>query len=270
MTTQPPDQVKNQDSALTVVDERLRAQTAAQRLYVNDIKVLEDELKWAKNQANEIENRGIFKSLFSSTSKDLTSLTRTQNSINEKMLLLIQETIKLNSFSRLGIEILIGDLRGYISKGFTDVNGHHIRLGKEGEALAEQTIFHLESISNSSKEIDGKVEQNAEDIKSLTASLELKSELDAKQDASIARLHELLAANGKLDDSQDAAIAILTVQNSSLESLVKVLRDTSEQQQLAFGNRVSDLDRSHANWRWILLATQCALLLWLAYLTWWR
>ncbi len=270
MTAEDFDREANQTSALTTVDERLRAQTAARRLYSSDIKALEDELKRAKDKASEIEKRGFFKSVFSSSSKDLMSLTSTQNSINEKMLLLIQETIKLNSFSRVGIEILMGDLRGYIEKGFTDVNGHHFRLSKEGEALAEQTFSHLESIYNSSKEIDGKVEQNAEAIKSLYASLEVKSQLDAEQDASIARLHELLAANGMLDDSQDAAIAKLTVQNASVESLVKALRDALEQQQLSLGSHVSDLGRSHATWRLTLVAGQVITLLWLAYLTWWR
>lgn len=270
MTFRSSEPVNNQGAGLVVVDERIRAQEVAQRLYSIDIKSLEDELRLARDKASEIENRGFIKSVFSSTSKDLMYLTRSQNSINEKMLLLIQETIKLNSFSRVGIEILIGDLRGYIEKGFIDVNGQHVRLSKEGEEIAEQTISHLETIYNSAKEVDGKVEKNAEDIKSLNAELELKSVLDAKQDKSIALLHELLAANGNLDDSQDAAIAMLTVQNTSLESLVKVFRETAEQKQLALANRISDIDRSSANWRWILLATQAALLIWLAYITWWR
>ena len=270
MTTEASDRATSQNSALATVDERLRAKTAAERLYTNGIKALEDELKRAKDKAKEIETRTFIKSIFSSTSKDLTFLTSTQNRINGQMLLLIQQTIKLNSFSRIGIEILMRDLRRYIENGFTDVNGHHFRLSKEGEALAEQTFYHLESIYNSSKEIDGKVEQNAEGIRSLNTALELKSELDAKQDESIARLHELLAANGKLDDSQDAAIAKLTVQCTSLESLVKMFRETAEQQQLALTNRVSEIDRSHANWRWILLTTQVTLLSWLAYMTWWR
>lgn len=270
MANQSSDQVKEPGAALVVVDERLRAQEVARRLYSIDIKSLEDELRQAREMADEIDRRGLIKSLFSSTSNDLMCLTRLQNSINEKMLLLIQETIKLNSFSRFGIEILIGELRGYIEKGFIDVNGHHVRLSREGEEIAEQTISHLETIYNSAREIDGKVEQNAEDIKFLNAELELKSALDARQDESIARLHELLAANGKLDDSQDAAIAKLTVQNTSLESLVKVFRETAEQQQLALTNRLSDIDRSNANWRWILLTTQVALLSWLTYMTWWR
>lgn len=270
MAFQSLERAFDQKDDLSMANEARRAQAAAGQLYSEQIRSLEIELGWAKEKANEVASRGWWGRITSSASKDLADVATIQSSINQKVLFLIQETIKLNSFSRIGLEILMHDLRHYIDSGFTDVNGRHFRLSKEGEALAEQTFTHIQGIYNSSKEIDGKVDQNAEEIRALNAKLELKTDLDAKQDAAIARLHELLQANGELDFSQDAAIERLTVQNASLESIGVGLRESMEEQRLSLEARLDGLNKWRVSWRFYLLASHTGFLVWLVYLTWLR
>lgn len=284
-----PDEYLNVLPAETINDGE-QSKQVAERLF-HEFKDLDKDIERSRAKIKEIENRGLWEWIKSSSSKDMVYIAKSHGDIHQKMIVLIQKTIGLNVLSYAGLASMISILRGLIENGLVDQNGRVIRLSEDSKEFANTaaSIFDgmLNEVNNTQKsinlntdniekiwnEVERKklVDQSQDDaISRLSTQLDEKERLDSQQSESLARLHEQASAKDLLDSSQDAAIEKLTMQIASFESQVNILQDTLEQHQHTFGNQVSALGRAHANWRWIFMATQCIPLLWLAYITWWR
>jgi chromosome segregation ATPase len=224
--------------------ESQQAKSIAQKLFT-EIDSLEDEILESKRQVREIEDRGFFKRTFSSSSKDLSAVAKTQNSINRRMMDLIQETIRLNMLSYAGLVCLMEEMRKGIEGSLKDANGRIIQLGSEGRDLAETATDIISGILDTSKGTQGRIDQHEEAIKQIDQELEAKDQLDSRQDEAINQLDQQIKLKEKLDEKQDAKIQYLLDQSKVNQSEVATQNDNIEKLSVQFSllnNAISSLE----------------------------
>ncbi len=224
--------------------ESQQAKSIAQKLFT-EIDSLEDEILESKRQVREIEDRGFFKRTFSSSSKDLSAVAKTQNSINRRMMDLIQETIRLNMLSHAGLVCLMEEMRKGIEGSLKDANGRIIQLGSEGRDLAETATDIISGILDTSKGTQGRIDQHEEAIKQIDQELEAKDQLDSRQDEAINQLDQQIKLKEKLDEKQDAKIQYLLDQSKVNQSEVATQNDNIEKLSVQFSllnNAISSLE----------------------------
>lgn len=290
-STTPPHTVNatsSKSTTIAVKSDALKAKSMAQQFF-KEIETLEGEIKQSNELSREIENRGFWKRLGSSTSKDLAAIGRIQNSINKRMVDLIQETIRLNMLSYAGLVMLMDEMRKGIEHGFTDANGNIIRLGEEGRDLAEAATDIISGILDTSRDTQDRIEHNAESIQQLVQSLEEKVRKDAERDASLTDLVLRADAKDTLDNWQNEALSLLEKQLRENEEQDRGRDETlavqtgalaAQQQELVAFKAlfqahhasndacIKALTKAHSRWRNMVMILLVATGFWLSALSW--
>lgn len=253
---------------IAVLNEDKKAKDIAHTLFA-EIESLEKEIVKSKQLASQIENRGFFKKTFSSSSKDLVAIQKSQNSINDKMVGLTQETIKLNMLSYAGLVCLMDEMRKGIEGGFTDANGNITKLGKNGRELAETATNIISGILDSSKDTQIRIEKNAGEIARINQELDEKKTLDKKLKTAIGNLLKRSDEKQVQINEHKVEIEKLIVQISLLDEKIHRMESTLQQYESdnAIGH-IIQLKKSARNWQYVTIALALIPMIWLVVITW--
>lgn len=209
---------------LVLANNKTPANVATDFLCV--IKDIEACIENSNSQAAAIENRGLFKSAFSSSRKDLVDISRSQNKINEMMLGLIQEVITLNAMSYSFLAAVIGELEDRCRNGWKDSNGQFQELSDTGRQFADRANDIFVKILDGSKSTQNKIEVNQQNIAELRDKLQQKAQMVLKHNAEIDSIKSTLSNKAvQMQKSQQEI--------SSIQSLLEVK-----------GERLSHLDQA--------------------------
>lgn len=170
---------------------------------MSTIKDIEEAIEDSGKAINEVKGRGFIKKAFSSSSKDLVSISQSQNKINEMMLSMIQEVITLNAMSYSYLASVQSEFHRKVKEGWVDNEGRFQELSESGEAFASTASDIFSKIIEGSRSTRDQIENNEEKI-----------DLNATQ---IEKLHRYLDEKKDLDNQQ----------SQEIESLKKALRDKS-------------------------------------------
>lgn len=107
----------------------------ARSLFI-EIKSIDDEIKRSQERTKELSDRPFYRGLFSSR-KDRIAAFEQQNSINIKMMTLIERHIQMNVLSAAALTNVLDDFRGHVDTGFKDSHGNTVRLSDNGKKLAD-------------------------------------------------------------------------------------------------------------------------------------
>lgn len=141
--------------------------------FARKFKDVDKLIEESKGAIATIEGRRWYQSMFNSDSDDLVRVSRSQNAINDAMLLLIQEVVELN---RMGYEFLIKMIHGIderMRSGWTDTNGSLQKLSSNGQSFAETAKGIFLRIAEGVKLSDHRVAESAARITKLDFSLSL-------------------------------------------------------------------------------------------------
>ncbi|EJM79596.1 hypothetical protein [Pseudomonas sp. GM60] len=177
------------------------------------IKDIELSIENASDHVSVIENRGWFKSTFSSAKTDLVSISKSQNKINDLMLGLIQEVITLNTMSYSFLAAVICELEERAKKGWTDGEGRFQELSETGQSFADKAQSIFRKIAEGSKSTQDRIELNKHNIDEVKSALSMKDALDAQQSQDIDRIKTAL----ELKTERLASIDALLNQKSALD-----------------------------------------------------
>jgi hypothetical protein len=145
------------------------------------IKDIEDCIEKAGKNVKNIEERGVFDSIFSSTTTDLVSISKSQNKINDMILSLIQEVISLNTMSFSFLIAVVGELEDRTRKGWIDNEGKLQTLSTVGLDFADKARDIFLRIVEGAKGTQKRINLNAENIDEIRNALELRSKLGIQQ-----------------------------------------------------------------------------------------
>lgn len=241
---------------------------------INTIELIDEKIKESKDQIENIEGRGIFKNAFSSNREDLLNISKSQNSVNDMMLCLTQEIIKLNVMSYSFLTSVICELDNRTSKGWIDSDGKIHHLSKTGQDFASKARNIFLAIAEGSKNTQSRIngnEKNISEIRSqLSTTVEKISEINHKSSATlksvshqsdeIEKLKEasrcesqqinsiknILSEKSLLDLKQEASIkshhqqlSQLVQSNKELSDHIKTLKSNLASHELRFDDLIS-------------------------------
>lgn len=200
----------------------------------------------SKRDVSRIKNRPWYKNLVSSTSDDLVTLSKSQNRINDMMIAMIQEVIKLNTMSYSFLAAMIYELEVRARNGWKDSEGRIQELSETGKEFADKASTIFRSILEGSKKTQERIDFNASMIDQVRGELKAnmeriesnKEEIDANK-ASIDRnreqitdIHEQLAERGERLDGIDRLIdkkaKTDTEQSEMISALTSELRENDK------------------------------------------
>lgn len=190
------------------------------------IKDIEDAINSSGKAIKEVEGRGFLKNIFSSSSYDLVTISRSQNDINGLMLSLIQEIITLNVMSYSYLAAVLAEFHKSIKDGWIDSEGRFQELSESGETFANTASNIFEKIIEGSRSTQEKIELNSAQIEGLQQFLEKKDALDEKQSQDIANLKSALRDKSSMVEQQSQQIRNLT---ESLERKKSLIDEQSKQ-----------------------------------------
>src|SRR5690554_1898825 len=190
------------------------------------IKDIEDAINSSGKTIKEVEGRGFLKNIFSSSSCDLVTISRSQNDINGLMLSLIQEIITLNVMSYSYLAAVLAEFHKSIKDGWIDSEGRFQELSENGEAFANTASNIFEKIIEGSRSTQEKIELNSARIEGLQQFLEKKDALDEQQSQDIANLKSALRDKSSMVEQQSQQIRTLT---ESLERKKNLIDEQSKQ-----------------------------------------
>ncbi|MGL4318232.1 MAG: hypothetical protein ACRCTL_16650 [Pseudomonas sp.] len=187
------------------------------------IKDIELSIDNANEHVSRVEQRGVFKSVFSSAKTDLIGISKSQNKINELMLGLIQEVITLNTMSYSFLSAVIGELEQRAKTGWIDSEGRFQELSETGRDFAFKAQDIFVKIAEGSKSTQARIELNKNDIEQIKSALSVKEVLDTQQSQEIegiksalelkterlAKIDRFLNEKSSLDARQDQAIQMI-------------------------------------------------------------
>lgn len=235
---------------LVLANNKTPANVATDFLCV--IKDIEACIENSNSQAAAIENRGLFKSAFSSSRKDLVDISRSQNKINEMMLGLIQEVITLNAMSYSFLAAVIGELEDRCRNGWKDSNGQFQELSDTGRQFADRANDIFVKILDGSKSTQSKIEVNQQNIAELRDKLQHKAQMVLKHNAEIDSIKSTLLNKAvQMQKSQQEISSIqslLEVKAERLSLLDQVLekkKQTLEQHDQAIHALIEELQENN-------------------------
>lgn len=235
---------------LVLANNKTPANVATDFLCV--IKDIEACIENSNSQAAAIENRGLFKSAFSSSRKDLVDISRSQNKINEMMLGLIQEVITLNAMSYSFLAAVIGELEDRCRNGWKDSNGQFQELSDTGRQFADRANDIFVKILDGSKSTQNKIEVNQQNIAELRDKLQHKAQMVLKHNAEIDSIKSTLSNKAvQMQKSQQEISSIqslLEVKAERLSLLDQVLekkKQTLEQHDQAIHALIEELQENN-------------------------
>lgn len=177
---------------------------------IGTIKDIEESIESSASSIKEIQGRGFFKTMFSSSSKDLVNISQSQNKINELMLGVIQEIITLNVMSYSYLAGVLVEFEKMSKDGWQDNEGRLQTLSDNGRNFANTASEIFKKIMEGSKATQQKIQLNGERIEQLRLYLSQKDELDEQQSEDIFALKEALREKGELDSLQSQHLSQLT------------------------------------------------------------
>lgn len=180
--------------------------------FLKKFKDIEKLIEGSKDTIASIEGRSWYQALFNSDSGDLVKVSRSQNAINDAMLMLIQEVVELN---RKGYEFLIEMIHGIdrrMRSGWVDVDGSLQALSSSGKTFAETARGIFLRIAEGVRHADQRMAETEARIVTLDFSLSsMGGQLDefrlqteqerAESKAQLAKLDSALSTmDGKLEE----------------------------------------------------------------------
>lgn len=235
---------------LVLANNKTPANVATDFLCV--IKDIEACIENSNSQAAAIENRGLFKSAFSSSRKDLVDISRSQNKINEMMLGLIQEVITLNTMSYSFLAAVIGELEDRCRNGWKDSDGQFQKLSDTGRQFADRANDIFVKILDGSKSTQNKIEVNQQNIAELRDKLQLKAQMVLKHNAEIDSIkstlsHKALQMQKSQQDisSIQSLLEVKAERLSLLDQLLEKKKQTLEQHDQAIHALIEELQENN-------------------------
>jgi chromosome segregation ATPase len=235
---------------LVLANNKTPASVASDFLSV--IKDIEICIENSNSQASAIENRGLFKSAFSSSRKDLVDISRSQNKINEMMLGLIQEVITLNAMSYSFLAAVIGELEQSCRNGWKDSDGQFQQLSDTGRQFADRANDIFVKILDGSKSTQSKIEVNQQNIAELRDKLQLKAEMVLKHTAEIDSIKSTLSNKAmQMQKSQQDISSIQSLLEvkaerlSHLDEALEEKKQTLEQHDKAIHALIEELQENN-------------------------
>lgn len=190
------------------------------------IKDIEVAISSSGKAIKEVEGRGLLKNIFSSSSTDLVTISKSQNDINGLMLSLIQEIINLNVMSYSYLAAVLAEFHKSIKEGWIDNEGRLQELSECGETFANTASNIFEKIIEGSRSTQEKIELNSTRIEEVQQFLEKKDALDEQQSQDIANLKSALRDKSAMVEQQSKQIRNLT---ESLERKKGLIDEQSKQ-----------------------------------------
>jgi DNA repair exonuclease SbcCD nuclease subunit len=184
------------------------------------IKNIENAISSSEKAIKEVEGRGFLKNIFSSSSSDLVTISKSQNDIDSLMLSLIQEIITLNVMSYSYLAAVLAEFHKNIKDGWIDSEGRFQELSENGEVFANTASNIFEKIIEGSRSTQEKIEFNSERIENFQQSLEKKDALDEQQSQDIANLKSALRDKSSLVEEQSLKIRNLSDSLSLKKNLI--------------------------------------------------
>ncbi|MGK5017055.1 hypothetical protein [Janthinobacterium sp. BJB446] len=126
------------------------------------IKKLEDTAKKAGLEVSEIESRGWWKNIVSSSRDDLISTARSQGEINDLLVKLNQEIIGLNTLGFAYLTSVIAEFERQVNEGVKDSDGRIHVLSENGKNVAKAAKAMFSAILDASRETQGRIDANTE------------------------------------------------------------------------------------------------------------
>lgn len=205
---------------LILSNKSVDAASVANDLFLR-IKDIEKATEDATSNVSQIENRGWFKSLVSSTSSDLVTISKSQNKINEMLVGMINEVIRLNVMSYSVLAAVLAEFSQRVSEGMTDTNGNVIKLSKVGKDVADSAVLIFNKILDGSRSTQEKIELTEERVEEIREALVEKDYLDQQQSKEITNLQHSIEEKAQLDARQSMEIKALreTVEALSQQAL---------------------------------------------------
>lgn len=205
---------------LILSNKSVDAASVANDLFLR-IKDIEKATEDATSNVSQIESRGWLKSLVSSTSSDLVAISKSQNKINEMLVGMINEVIRLNVMSYSVLAAVLAEFSQRVSEGMTDTNGNVIKLSKVGKDVADSAALIFNKILDGSRSTQEKIELTEERVEEIREALVEKDYLDQQQSKEIANLQHSIEEKAHLDAHQSMEIKALgeTVEAFSQQAL---------------------------------------------------
>ena len=122
-------------SSATLLPGPVAPENIARSLFI-EINSIDDEIKRSQKRAQELSDRPFYRGLFSGR-KDRLIASEQQNSINIKMMTLIERHIQMNVLSVAALTTVLDDFKGHVDSGFKDSHGNTVRLSDNGKKLAD-------------------------------------------------------------------------------------------------------------------------------------
>ena len=200
------------------------------------IKDIEEAIEDSGEAIKEVEGRGFLKRTFSSSSKDLVTISGSQNKINDLMLGLIQEIITLNAMSYSYLAAVQAEFQKSVKEGWIDSEGRFQELSESGEAFATTASDIFGKIIEGSRSTRDKIELNSTRIEDIHQFLEKKITLDEQQSQDIASLKSALHEKSSIIEQQSQQVkslaealqskkALITEQSQQLQEMRRLLEE---------------------------------------------
>lgn len=193
---------------LVTQKEKLTPSSVANDLFIK-VKQIENAISTSQSHVQQVESRGVLKTLFSSTSTDLVHISKSQNRINDLMLQMINEIITLNVMSFSFLASVMEEFEKRVAEGMRDANGHIIKLSHVGKNFADSAASIFNKIIEGSRSTRETIALNTEQIEQIRVALSAKAEIDEQQSIKIASLEHAIEVKEELDDRQSLDIEAL-------------------------------------------------------------
>lgn len=226
------------------------------------IKQIEEAIDGTKQQIEQVEGRGFFANVFSSSRNDLIAVSRSQGQINDLMLGMIQEVLTLNVMSYTYLASVMDEFHQLSRKGWTDTDGKMQRLSRTGRDFADTAGKIFTQIIDGSRSTHEAIELNTSDIAELKSGLKDKDEIDRQQSEELRALAERLKTKAGLIKELEAALAHKeNLDDEQTRKITQALQTLSmiEKENLERSRRVEMLQNELQTVREELTAASCRL-----------
>ena len=180
------------------------------------VKDIEKAAKEANVKVAEIESRGFFKNLVTSSRDDLVSTARSQSRINDLLVRLNQEVVALNTLGYAYLASVFAEFERQINEGVRDSDGKIHVLSESGKRVASAAREMFSAILDSSRSTQEKIDATAE------ATDALRADVDGLIEGALAHselIDSLQVDNSTLLERSERLGVLATQQYMSIEEL---------------------------------------------------
>ncbi|HCA17320.1 MAG TPA: hypothetical protein DEO64_09345 [Alcaligenes faecalis] len=180
------------------------------------VKEIDKAAKEANVKVAEIESRGFFKNLVTSSRDDLVSTARSQSRINDLLVRLNQEVVALNTLGYVYLASVFAEFERQINEGVRDSDGKIHVLSESGKRVASAAKEMFSAILDSSRSTQEKIDATAE------AADALRAEVDRLTEETVAHselINGLQVGNSTLQENSEHLGVLAAQQHVSIEQL---------------------------------------------------